>query len=85
MEEVLLKYWPFVLAAVGTLLAWGEMKASFKAVNVRLENLKEDIKRLEEKQDKYNHLQERTIRNEESAKSAHKRIGELEVRLNAKK
>ena len=85
MEDILLKYWPMIAAAVGALLAWGEMKASFKAVNVRLENLKANIKRLEEKQDKYNHLQERTIRNEESAKSAHKRIGELEVRLNAKK
>lgn len=85
MEEILIRYWPMIAAAVGALLAWGEMKASFKAVNVRLENLKADIKRLEDKQDKYNHLQERTIRNEESAKSAHKRIGELEVRLNAKK
>ena len=84
MEDILLRYWPFVLAAVGALLAWGEMKASFKAVNVRLENLKADIKRLEEKQDKYNHLQERTVRNEESAKSAHKRIGEIEARLNGK-
>lgn len=85
MEEALLKYWPLLLAAAGALLAWGEMKASFKAINVKLESLKSDIERLETKQDKYNHLQERTIRNEESAKSAHKRIGELEVRLNAKK
>ena len=84
MEEALLKYWPLLLAAVGALLAWGEMKASFKAVNVRLENLKEDIKRLEEKQDKYNHLQERMVRVEESSKSAHKRIDSLEQK-NAKK
>ena len=84
MEEVLLKYWPLILAAVGVLLAWGEMKASFKTVNVRLENLKADIKRLEEKQDKYNHLQERMVRVEESSKSAHKRIDSLEQK-NAKK
>lgn len=80
MDEIL-KYWPFVLATVAAVLAWGEMKASFKAVNVRLENLKEDIKRLEAKQDKYNHLQERTTRTEESLKSAHKRLNEVEERV----
>ena len=30
MEEVLLKYWPLILAAVGALLAWGEIKGNFK-------------------------------------------------------
>lgn len=85
MEEALLKYWPLLLAAAGALLAWGEIKGGFKAMGVKLEDLRADLERLEAKQDKYNHLQERTIRNEESAKAAHKRIGELEVRLNAKK
>lgn len=84
MGDILLKYWPLVLAAVGALLAWGEMKASFKAINVKLESLKSDIERLETKQDKYNHLQERMVRVEESSKSAHKRIDSLEQK-NAKK
>ena len=84
MGDILLKYCPFILAAGGALLAWGEMKASFKTVKVQLENLKEDIKRLEAKQDKYNHLQERMVRVEESSKSAHKRIDSLEQK-NAKK
>ena len=41
------------------------------------------FKQLEAKQDKYNHLQERTIKTESSAASAHHRIDTLEQRLNA--
>ena len=66
MEEILLKYWPLILAAVGALLAWGEIKGNFKAMGIKLETFKEDIQkdigRLEAKQDKYNHLQERVIK-----------------------
>lgn len=36
---------------------------------------------LERKQDKYNHLQERTISNEASSKSAHHRIDALEKHI----
>ena len=52
----------------------GKLNTFQKMVEFRLD-------RLESKQDKYNHLQERTIRNEESIKSAHKRLGEVEERV----
>ena len=85
MDEVILKYWPLILAAVGGISAWVEIKGELKALRVSLEDwrreFKDDISRLEAKQDKYNHLQERTIRNEESIKSAHKRLGEVEERV----
>lgn len=54
----------------------GQMKGFKEMVEYR-------FKQLEAKQDKYNHLQERTIRNESSAASAHHRIDTLEQRLNA--
>ena len=54
-------------------IIYGELKA-----------IRKDIARLEAKQDKYNHLQERMVRVEESSKSAHKRIDSLE-QANAKK
>ena len=84
MDEIL-KYWPFVLATVSALLAWGEIKGELKAQRTSLEDfrreLKDDMARLEAKQDKYNHLQERTTRTEESLKSAHKRLNEVEERI----
>lgn len=85
MDEVILKYWPLILAAVGGISAWVEIKGELKALRVSLEDwrreFKDDISRLEAKQDKYNNLQERTIRNEESIKSAHKRLNEVEERV----
>ena len=45
---------------------WGELRG-----------IRKDIARLEAKQDKYNHLQERVARLEDSCASAHKRISEL--------
>lgn len=42
-----------------------------------VKEIKNDIKRLEEKQDKYNHLQERTLKNEQSLKSLHHRMDEI--------
>ncbi len=45
---------------------WNELRA-----------IRKDIARLEEKQDKYNTLQERMARVEDSCASAHKRISEL--------
>lgn len=84
MDEIL-KYWPFVLATVAAVLAWGDIKGELKVQKNSLENfrreLKNDIARLESKQDKYNHLQERTTRTEESLKSAHKRLNEVEERI----
>ena len=85
MDEVILKYWPLILAAVGGISAWVEIKDELKALRASLEDwrreFKDDISRLEAKQDKYNHLQERTTRNEESLKSAHKRLSEVEDRV----
>lgn len=84
MDEIL-KYWPFVLATVAAVLAWGDIKGELKVQKNSLENLqrefKADMARLEAKQDKYNHLQERMTRNEESLKSAHKRLNEVEERV----
>lgn len=84
MDEIL-KYWPFVLATVAAILAWGDIKGELKVQKNSLENLrrelKDDIARLEGKQDKYNHLQERTTRTEESLKSVHKRLNEVEDRV----
>ena len=84
MDEIL-KYWPFVLATVAAVLAWGDIKGELKVQKNSLENLqrefKADMARLEAKQDKYNHLQERTTRTEESLKSAHKRLNEVEDRV----
>ena len=45
---------------------WSELRA-----------IRKDIARLEEKQDKYNTLQERVARLEDSCANAHKRISEL--------
>lgn len=47
------------------------------AVWAELRAIRKDIARLEAKQDKYNHLQERVARLEDSCASAHKRITEL--------
>ena len=55
----------------GILFACGVIYGELKAI-------RKDIARLEVKQDKYNHLQERMVRVEESAKSAHRRIDTLE-------
>lgn len=43
-----------------------------------LRQIRRDISRLEAKQDKYNHLQERMVRVEDSAKSAHRRLDILD-------
>lgn len=53
----------FVFAAGGM---WAELRA-----------IRKDLSRLEEKQDKYNHLQERMVKVESSCANAHKRISEL--------
>lgn len=56
---------------LGIVFACGAIYSELKAI-------RKDIARLEAKQDKYNHLQERMVRAEESVKSAHKRIDTLE-------
>ena len=52
----------------------GKLNTLQKMVEFRLDQL-------EKKQDRYNHLQERMTRNEESLKSAHKRLNEVEDRV----
>ena len=52
----------------------GKLNTFQKMVEFRLDQL-------EKKQDRYNRLQERMTRNEESLKSAHKRLGEVEDRV----
>lgn len=52
--------------------------AKYEAVNDKnIEVIQRDIKRLEEKQDKYNHLQERTVILERDLKTAFNRIDDL--------
>ncbi len=52
----------------------GKLNTFQKMVEFRLDQL-------EKKQDRYNHLQERMTRTEESVKSAHKRLNEVEERI----
>ena len=42
--------------------------------------IRKDLSRLESKQDKYNHLQERVAKLEDSCANAHKRISEMHYR-----
>ena len=59
--------WKILGIVFGCGVFYGELKA-----------IRKDIARLESKQDKYNHLQERMTRVEESTKSAHRRLDTLE-------
>lgn len=59
-----------------------EINALKESISNLKVDIKEDIARLETKQDKYNHLQERVTRTEESSKSAHLRINRLEDKCN---
>lgn len=52
--------------------------SKFLHVDNKIENLKEDIGRLERKQDKYNHIQERLTIAEQRGKSNTHRIDGLE-------
>ncbi len=61
--EMLWKVAAIVFAAGGV---WNELRA-----------IRKDIARLEAKQDKYNNLQVRVAKLEDSVSSAHKRISEL--------
>lgn len=74
----------FAMVVVGALALFGNMFISVisadstkKAMQVQINELKEDISRLEKKQDKHNGIVEKTYKTEESVKSAHKRIDEL--------
>lgn len=64
--NVLWKVAAVVFAAGGL---WNELRA-----------IRKDLSRLESKQDKYNHLQERVAKLEDSCTNAHKRISEMHYR-----
>lgn len=64
--NVLWKVAAVVFAAGGL---WNELRA-----------IRKDLSRLESKQDKYNHLQERVSKLEDSCANAHKRISEMHYR-----
>ena len=64
--NVLWKVAAVVFAAGGL---WNELRA-----------IRKDVARLESKQDKYNHLQERVAKLEDSCANAHKRISEMHYR-----
>jgi len=58
-----------------------DVKKMEKNINDKIDSqriaFKEDLARLEKKQDRYNNLQERTAINEQIGKSAHHRVDEL--------
>lgn len=64
--NVLWKVAAVVFAAGGL---WNELRA-----------IRKDLSRLESKQDKYNHLQERVAKLEDSCANAHNRISEIQYR-----
>lgn len=64
--NVLWKVSAVVFAAGGL---WNELRA-----------IRKDLSRLESKQDKYNQLQERVAKLEDSCANAHKRISEMHYR-----
>lgn len=64
--EMLEMLWKLAAVVFGAGAVWGELRA-----------VRKDIARLEAKQDKYNHLQERVARLEDSCANAHRRITEL--------
>lgn len=63
---------------------WGKITAKLSAlegvVKTYRDDTKDDITRLEQKQDKHNGLYEKVTRAEESAKAAHHRLDTLEMR-----
>ncbi|MGN0016531.1 MAG: hypothetical protein ACI37O_04250 [Candidatus Avelusimicrobium sp.] len=60
-----LSWWEVITVAALAGMVWNELRA-----------IRKDLARLEAKQDKYNHLQERVARVEDSCASAHHRITE---------
>lgn len=69
------------LLSLGEMITIGAMIASVTALVITNKNTskatKEQLERLEKKQDKYNNLQERTMKAQESSKSAHNRLDDF--------
>lgn len=87
-------YWLPLILAVGTILiAWGKLIAKLEALQATLvlmeknlkenigivkDELKEDVGRLETKQDKCNNLKERMAKEEADKETLFRRIGKVE-------
>ena len=84
---------PLILAVFGGLFAWGKLVAKIDALQTRIEDMedslkekigavkeeiKDDVNRLEKKQDKDNHLQERIAREEADRDTLFRRMGKVE-------
>lgn len=86
MDDVL-RFWPIFMGIGIGAVAWGRIETKISALHTSVEDLKkstkEDISRLEAKQDKYNHLQERVILLEVHEKDDRHRIEEVEDEINA--
>ena len=63
---------------------WGRLTTEIEAIKEEIkignDNMKENIQRLERKQDRHNGLYEKVTRCEESTKSAHHRLDAMESR-----
>lgn len=65
-----------VLAVIGSIIT---AVTSSKLTAYKIEELKENFKKLEEKVDRHNNLVERMAIVEQSTKSAHRRLDEIHV------
>lgn len=70
------------LIIVQLIISFKQDKVNTVRQNMAIDAIKEDIKRLEEKQDKHNQLIERMVKVESSDKAQWKQIDELKEGLN---
>lgn len=68
----------------GLVIYFSKQDKKIALLGVSIDGVKQDIARLETKQDKYNHLQERTIALEQRCLSNGHRIDSLEKQLDEK-
>ena len=69
------------LIIVQLIISFKQDRVNDVKINMMVTHIKEDIKRLEEKQDKHNQLIERMVKVEESDKAQWRRIDEMKVKL----
>lgn len=70
------------LIIVQLIISFKQDKVNTVRQNMAIDAIKEDIKRLEEKQDKHNQLIERMVKVESSDKAQWKQIDDLKAGLN---
>ena len=78
--------WQYIIPAVALIIvqliiSFKQEKTNDLKINMMIEQIKKDITRLEEKQDKHNTLIERMVKVEESDKAQWKRIDEFKSKL----